>query len=343
MNRKAWLRFGLGVVISAGFIWLAFRGLDLGEIGRRMAGAKPADFGLSVAAFMVASVLRSWRWQLCFEPADGVNFGQSFGAYGLGSLSTQVIPARLGDLVRVYVLGQNAGVSKSKGLGTLVVERLSDMFAVVIIIALLLPTFALPGWIKTSDLFAAAVALVTLGVVYALARKGAAIDEPGWVAKRRPLQLLFRLLVQLINGFSAVKSVRRGLLILLLSFGVWLAQIANYLTAATAMDLAFGWREAALVTCVLALSAIIPAGPGFAGSFELAAVGTLALFSIDRLTAISYLELTRVISLVGLLVWGGAGLLALRMSRRTMVAALPLTHDEHRPAAAGNPGLPSMR
>ena len=163
MNRRAWIRFGVGVAISAVFVWLAFRGLDLGAIGRRIASARPAEFGLGVAAVLAASILRSLRWRLCFDPTDDVSFGQAFGAYGLGALSTQVIPARLGDLIRVYVLGQHSSVSKSKGLGTLVVERLADMFAVVILLALLLPMFSLPGWIKTGDAFAAAVALAALG------------------------------------------------------------------------------------------------------------------------------------------------------------------------------------
>ena len=319
MTGKAWLRFGIGLIVSAVFVWLAFRGLDMGAIGRRIASARPAEFGLSVVAVLAAAVLRSYRWQLCFEAEDGVGFSQAFGAYGLGSLSTQVIPARLGDLIRVYVLGQNSGVSKSKGLGTLVVERLSDMFAVVILLALLLPMFSLPGWIKTGDAFAALAAVVTLGGVYALARKGTLLGEPVWVAKRRVLAALFRLLVQLIHGFSAVKSARRGLLILLVSFAIWLLQIAVYFASSAAIDLSLGWREAALITCVLALTTIIPAGPGFAGSFELAAVSTLALFSIDRASAISYLELTRVAGLVGLLAWGGAALVALRWARRASV------------------------
>lgn len=315
MTRKAWLRFGLGIVISIVFIWLAFRGLDLGEIGRRISGAKRAEFGLSVLMVLVSSVLRSYRWQLCFEAEDQVTFSQSFGAYGLGALSTQVIPARLGDLIRVYVLGQHTGVSKSKGLGTLVIERLSDMFAVVILLAALLPMFSLPGWIKTGDGFAAALAVVTLGFVYMLARKGVGIAEPAWVARRRIPSAVFRVLVQLIHGFSAVKSAPRALLILVVSFAIWVSQIAVYFAAAAAIDLPTGWREAALITCVLALTTIIPAGPGFAGSFELAAVSTLALFSIDRAAAISYVELTRIAGLIGLLLWGGAAFVALRLSR----------------------------
>ena len=323
MTRGAWLRLAGGLVVSAVLVWLAYRGIDLGDIGRRIASAKPADFALSVAAFLAASLLRSRRWQLCFERSDDVSFGQAFGAYGLGALSTQAIPARLGDLVRVYVLGRNSGVSKSKGLGTLVVERLSDLFTVVILLGILLPMFALPGWIKVGDAFAAIVAFVALGLVYGLARKGTTLTQPAWVVRRRPLHVLFRLLVQLIQGFSAVKSARRGLLILLTSFGIWFFQVAVYVATASALQLPLGWKESALVTGVLALATIIPAGPGYAGSFELVAVSTLALFNIDREAAISYVNLTRVAAFIALLIWGAAALPALRLARRRDMAPSP--------------------
>lgn len=314
MSPKAWLRFGIGVFISALFVWLAFRGLDLAEIGQRIISARPAQFGLGVAAVLVSSLLRSYRWQRCFETGDGVTFGQAFGAYGLGALSTQVVPARLGDLIRIYVLDRNSPAGGGKALGTLVVERLSDMLAVVTLLAVLLPMFELPAWIKTGDAFAAVVAVVALAFVYVLARRGSTVNEPAWLKGRPLLPALFRILVQLIHGFSAVKSPKRGLSILLVAYAIWVSQIAFYLVCAAAIDVPLSWREASLLTCVLALSTIIPAGPGYAGSFELAAVSALALFSIDRSSAISYLELTRVAGLLGLLIWGAAGLASLRLS-----------------------------
>ena len=322
MNRGAWLRWGLGLALSAVFVWLAYRGTDVQDIARRIASAKPADFALSILAFLAASVLRSYRWQLCFEGSDRVSFAESFGAYGLGALSTQVIPARLGDLIRVYVLGQSSGVSKSKGLGTLVIERLADLLTVVVLMAFLAPLFALPAWITAGTLFAAVAAVVVLVIVYLLARKGAALAEPGWVAARRPLKVLFGLMVQLINGFSAVTSARRGLLILLVSAAIWFFQIAQYLYCATALQLPVGWRAAALITGTQALATIVPAGPGYAGSADLAAVGVLALFNVGREAALGYVNLSRASALVTLVIWGAAAAVVLKVSKRSAPAAV---------------------
>src|SRR5438034_590435 len=139
MTRGAWIRWLIGLAVSAVFLWLAFRSVDAAELWREITNADQRFLIPATATTILTFVLRGIRWRLCFEPEDPVNFRQASVAYGLGVLSAQFIPARLGDLVRAYVVGQVSPVSKSKALGTLVVERLSDLFAVVIFLAALLP------------------------------------------------------------------------------------------------------------------------------------------------------------------------------------------------------------
>jgi len=256
---------------------------------------------------------------LCFDPEDEVSFGEAFGAYSLGAASSIVI-SRAGDLVRVYILGQANGVSKSKGLGTLVVERLADLFTVVLLVAALLPLFPVPSWIRLSDAFGAAVAVAALAIIYPLSRSSSRLRPPAWIEQRRLTQAAFGLLVQMLNGFSAVKDIRRALLILVSSAAVWFVQIISYAVLFPGVGIPLGLREGALLTGVLALAAIIPA-PGFVGTFEFAAISVLGLFAVDRALALAYLELTRVSTLFGSGLIVLAGLAALRFSRRRSAAA----------------------
>src|SRR6266513_2290068 len=103
MTRGAWIRWLIGLAVSAVFLWLAFRSVDAAELWREITNADQRFLIPATATTILTCVL-----------------------------SAQFIPARLGDLVRAYVVGQVSPVSKSKALGTLVVERLSDLFAVVI-------------------------------------------------------------------------------------------------------------------------------------------------------------------------------------------------------------------
>jgi uncharacterized protein (TIRG00374 family) len=241
---------------------------------------------------------------LCFERSDHVSFWQANAAYSIGSLSGQtVVPARLGDLVRVWVLGQISTAGAVKALGTLVIERLADLFAVVMLLTVLLPLFSLPSWIKIADGFAAAIAVAMLALVYVIARRSEELTEPRWVTGRRPLELAFRVLLQVMKGFSAVKDPGRALSILVLSGFLWLSQTGTYAIAFSAVHIPLGWKEGALTTAVLALTAIIPTGPGFAGSFELATQQLLALFAIDPTRATGYQEYTRLINLIASVIY----------------------------------------
>lgn len=299
MSRGALLRWFAGLAVSAVFLWLAFRAVNPGEIWQEIAGADQRYLIPATACTTLTQVLRGIRWKLCFEKADRVTFLQSNAAYGVGALAGQtVVPGRLGDLVRVWVLRQVSAASASKALGTLVVERLSDMFAVVLMLSLLLPLFSLPGWIKLIDAFAAAIAVVALVVVYLMARRSETLRQPGWVAGRRPFEVAFRILLQIVRGFSAVRDPRRAALILLASAGLWLSQTGTYAISFASVRIPLGWKEGALTTGVLALTAIIPTGPGFAGSFELATQQLLALFNVDRTLATGYQEYTRIVNLI---------------------------------------------
>jgi uncharacterized membrane protein YbhN (UPF0104 family) len=219
--------------------------------------------------------------------------------------------------------------SAVKALGTLVVERLSDLFAVVMLLTVLLPLFTLPSWIKIADAFAAALAVAGLVVVYLVARRSEDLPEPAWVAARRPLHLAFGVLRQIMRGFSAVKDPRRAALILLVSFALWITQTGGYAVSFSAVHIPLGWKEGGLTTGVLALTAIIPTGPGFAGSFELATQQLLALFGVDRTLATGYQEYTRLVNLLAGVVYCVVCLAALK-ARRSDAA----------PAAAGGGAAP---
>ncbi|MGH2364758.1 MAG: lysylphosphatidylglycerol synthase transmembrane domain-containing protein [Chloroflexota bacterium] len=327
---KLLVRWLAGLLLSAIFLWAVLRGINLGRVGSILAGANRELAIPALLAFMASVAARSWRWLLCFEEDDPLAFPDSLMAYSLGSVSAFVIPARLGDLVRVYAVGYTSPVSRARALGTLVVERLSDLFAVVLLVSAMLPLFHLPGWVISADVVAAILCVCALVVVYWLARQRERLSLPEWVLRRRLLEPGGRLFLRLLDGFGAVKDARRGAAIVALAFLVWLLTVTSYVASFRALSIPLGWREGALLTGVLALVAIVPAGPGYAGSFELAAVALLGLFKVDSSVAVAYIEYTRIISLISLAIMTLLGALATRLRRQMPRPA---------PAAAGEPGL----
>src|SRR5712691_5710227 len=244
MTRGAWIRWLIGLAVSGIFLWLAFRAINLGEVWAQIVGADQRFLLPATAATLLTNVLRGVRWQLCFAREERVTVAEASTAYAVGAFSAQtVVPARLGDLVRVYVLGQVSSASTSRALGTLVIERLADLFTVVILLAVLLPLFSLPSWIKVADGFAAGVAVAGLVVVYLLSLRSERLRETAWLPAWRPLQVVFRLFVQVLEGFSAVRDPRRTLLILLTSAALWIVQTGTYALSFAALHIPLGWKE----------------------------------------------------------------------------------------------------
>ncbi|HEX6512608.1 MAG TPA: lysylphosphatidylglycerol synthase domain-containing protein, partial [Chloroflexota bacterium] len=165
------------------------------------------------------------------------------------------------------------------------------------------------------DGFAAAIGFAALVIVYLLAQRGEDLREPAWVASRRLLHLGFGFLVRILEGFSAVRDPGRALLILLISFALWIVQTGTYAIPFLALHVPLGWKEGALTTQVLALTAIIPAGPGFAGSFEIATQNLLSLFGVDRTLATSYLEYTRIAALLAVFLYAAGSVVILKLTQ----------------------------
>src|SRR5207237_10119224 len=83
-----------------------------------------------------ALVLRAWRWQRLLAPIHLVRVPRMFAYLAVGYAANNVLPARLGELVRSHYLGDREGISRTTTLGTVVVERVVDTGMVVAIASL---------------------------------------------------------------------------------------------------------------------------------------------------------------------------------------------------------------
>src|SRR5688572_16801759 len=106
-----WKAAGLGLVISAAGLYLAVRQVHPAETAAALLGARPELLLLGVALVLIAVAVRSWRWQLLIRLAEPVSFGGTVSATFIGYFMNSVLPGRLGELVRAYVIGETDGVS----------------------------------------------------------------------------------------------------------------------------------------------------------------------------------------------------------------------------------------
>src|SRR5207247_73618 len=109
--------------------------VDLARTADVLATAAPVWVGLMLALTFTDLLFRAWRWQRLLAPIHHVPYLRTLGYLGIGYFANNLLPARLGELVRSHYLGDREGISRATTLGTLFVERVVDTAMAVAIAA----------------------------------------------------------------------------------------------------------------------------------------------------------------------------------------------------------------
>ncbi|MHB1131705.1 MAG: lysylphosphatidylglycerol synthase transmembrane domain-containing protein [Chloroflexota bacterium] len=286
-------RLGLGLAISLVFLyWLSSQVRDLDRVLAALSEAQYIYVLPALAAYFLGVWVRAIRWHYLLKPVREVSASQLFPVVVIGYMANNILPARIGEFVRAYVLGERAGISKTATLGTIVVERLCDGLALLsfmLMVALVVPfgiTLQQIAWV-TAALF--------LGMLAALALFAA---RPDWAERLVGLALrplppryaapLARLAAAGLSGLRALRSARVFGTAFALSLLAWLCEAAMYYLIALGF---FPWlgAEAILLTVAVAnVGAMIPSSPGYIGTFDALAVFALGLFGVAGELALGY-------------------------------------------------------
>jgi len=316
-QRQMQLQLGLGLALSALLLWLSLRSLDLREVGRALATANWVWFlpicGLTLLAFW----LRAVRWGWLLHSVKPIGVGSLFSATMIGFAANNLLPARLGELVRPWALGTSERISRSSAFATIIVERVVDMFCVLLLFAFSLVLHPFPRMVQDAGMAALGVNLALLGLLVGIERNPAQAERLAeWVERRAPERIAPKL-ASLLRNFSAGLGVFRhgqGLLwVTIYSLLMYAVTALGLQACMVAFDMVVPWYAGMVLLVVTAFGMMIAPTPGYLGAIQYACVLGLALFGIDRAIGFSfslYYHLTQFlpITVVGLIYLGRAGL-----------------------------------
>ncbi len=281
LDRRTLLRIAIGVAVSAVAIYILAQSVDLPKTVDVLRTANPGWIAVMVGTVLLDVAARGARWRTLLAPIRVLPYRRMLGYTYLGYLANNVLPARLGELVRSHALGQREGISRPTVLGTVVVERIVDTVIVVALAAIAVALVGVGGTITTGVSLGAifvAVLLVGLGAATVSHRLPGA-TRVTTVAERYPVVLD---LARRLRDGLAVAS-RPGTLVraLALSAAAWAASIATFVVGGQAVGVELTIAQGALLSSGVALATIVPSAPGYVGTFELTAVEIAKLFGAD--------------------------------------------------------------
>lgn len=291
----------IGLALSAICLFLVFRKVDWTKLVAALGSLQWSWLALAIGVFLTTFIIRTLRWQLLLAPAGHVPTKKLGQVLMVGYMANNVLPARLGELVRAYVLGQMSGIRKSTTLATILVERIFDGLSLLFMLGLVLAAIGmgwlgqstqLPPWVTQAGLFASAGFMGAFAGVALLALwPQAATWGHSLITRFAPERLserLHEMLDAFVGGVVALRSPKRLIAVFAASLMVWSIETTTYALMGQAFGLGLA-PHAFLVTMVLVnLGTIAPSAPGFVGTFQALAVVSLGLFGIDHDRALSF-------------------------------------------------------
>jgi hypothetical protein len=261
-------------------------------------GGKLAALGLAVVLYFAACAVRGERWQvLLLENGARPHRIDTYGLIAVGYLGNNILPARVGDALRVVLIVPRAQTDARTAIGTLVAERLCDVLVLGLLFLLL--AYGLLSGAGTDVLGdRLGTAAIVAGAALALCLVVAAV-----LHTRGHLTRVWAFLQPMIAATANLKG-RHGAEVLVLTVIVWALEGSVWYFTAVAADLGVDVIEALYLLALSSMLVLIPAGPGYAGTMDAAVlIGSRALDKASS-AALTYLILLRFVLMVPITVAG---------------------------------------
>ena len=295
-----------GLVISVISLAIVFY---LADFGQMLAALRLADYRLILLNGLITLlwlVVRAKVWRTLLQ--EKASLRQTFWTINEGYLINNILPLRLGEAARAFLLGRKANLPFVEVLSTIVIERALDLIIAVGLLLSTLPFVLGADWAAQAAIVTGAIVLSGLGMLYLLARRQDwALQQFEKLARRfgsaALLQIGQKQLVGFLNGLGVLTDTSRFLRAIFWMLLDWGIAVGQYYTLLLAFvpEARFLWAGFSLSAAALGMA--VPSSPGALGVFEATLVGALFIFGISHSTGLAVALTAHLISylLTGLL------------------------------------------
>jgi glycosyltransferase 2 family protein len=285
---KLWI----SIIFSLFFVALIFNHVDFDKMKEALEKANYMYLPLAVALSLVTNIFRTYRWKYIINPIKKISTQSSFSGVAIGYMANNLLPARLGEFVRAYIMGKKEGISKSSTLATIVLERISDGLALLFFLGVISVLFSLPLWIKQAGIAAGAFFLLLSAFLFLLKTKKTkgvqVVERFVGLFSAKLAKEAGRLLNLFLTGLVVLNHKKNILIVFLFSIIAWLVEAFTYYTVSLSFGINLPIYVSLLVVVIVNIGILIPSAPGYVGAFEFFCVSALAIFSTDQNVALSF-------------------------------------------------------
>lgn len=298
MNKSFDYKFWLGIGVSIFFMGLLLRKIDFQKLAAAMQ-TMDYRFLVPVVLFTFASYfLRAVRWKFLLISEKNISLKSLYPATIIGYMANNLLPARLGEFVRAYVLAQREGLETPAVFASLVIDRLFDGFTVILMLLVTLFALRLPQGMADAETALKVGGMVTFllycaVIIFLFLLKRQTMKTLAFVKlilKPFPLRFSDRLIPLLGSFIAGIRMSSRGghiAAILITSVLIWTFAVLPVDMILQAFGIHLPITASMFIMVLLVFAVMVPASPGFIGTYHYACFKGLSAFGIAESTSIS--------------------------------------------------------
>jgi uncharacterized protein (TIRG00374 family) len=290
------------ITVTIVFTYVALSGIDLNAAWHALRTSDYLWLIPALIAFGLGNVARGLRWRSLFAPGRRPPRGVVLDAMMVGYFYNSILPARAGEAARVLVLTQRSSSPPVEITGTVVLERIYDVVAILAIFFVAEPWLPHVSWFGTAAIVAVGLALAiavaaTMLVIYG-ARPVRVLLRP--LRRFSPFteKRLERTVAELVHGLSGLHNRRVAFEALVWTIAAWMLSSVCAFFVMLAFHLGQPFGAAVLVQIAIGLAMVLPSPPAAVGVFEGAALIALRAYGVPHSTALPYALVLHLVNFV---------------------------------------------
>ncbi len=276
--------------------------LHLGMIRSHLRNADYRSLTVACVISLTQFPLRAIRWKFLLLPKKRIHFTSLLSATMIGFMANNLLPARMGEMVRAYILSRKEKVSGSSAMATIVIERLFDGFALLMILLIVFYTYTFPTWVVVVGWWATAIFLFLFVFLVAMMLWpigfASVLSNVGRIFSKKVKKKTELLILRFISGLDMLKDRRLVFIGIVLALIQWTIMGYAFAIALTSFGIILPKSGPYFVLSIVALGVALPSSPAFIGTYQWFTERALAVYKVSKSLTISFSVVLHLISFI---------------------------------------------
>ena len=271
-------KFFLGILLSMYLVWFLSKEFDYQNFKRILMSINLIYIFFAVLILLLSVYFRSIRWKLLFNPADNVDTRILFDMQLIGYFGNNILPLRLGEIIKAYLLGNKLNISKSRVFGTIVLERFLDIAGVLFLLFYSL-------FFSSNQFQSFFISYSKIDLIIALSLFIIIIVSLSYLIKNFKIRnlndnFILNSINDLILGFSSLNR-KNSIFISIYTILIWSCYVLIVYLTQLSINFNLSILDSIFILLISTIWLAIPSAPASIGTFEMGVAIALGILNIS--------------------------------------------------------------